>query len=143
MAADYDSQLIESVAVRRNRLMTALLHGSNPLQRRWADGVRTFFYSVAVAALVAAICVGYSFVSNLLAQQNAKQHQQEQEQQQQKQQQLEQQERQQRLQDQRQQELDKQRQGAPAPGRTGTVVVLAVGALDPRSLPSTTTAEVA
>ncbi|OMH31310.1 hypothetical protein [Tersicoccus sp. Bi-70] len=121
MAADYDSQLIESVAVRRSRLLTALLYGSNPLQRRWADGVRTFFYSVAVAALVAAVCVGYSFVSNLLAQQNAKQQQQEQEQQQ------------------RQQQLDQQRQGAPAPAeRDGDVVVLAI------SMPlSLTTAEVA
>ncbi|MEH0110220.1 hypothetical protein V6N00_10955 [Tersicoccus sp. MR15.9] len=119
MAADYDSQLIESVAVRRNRLLTALLYGSNPLQRRWADGVRTFFYSVAVAALVAAVCVGYSFVSNLLAQQNAKQQQQEQDQQ-------------------RQQQLNQQRQGAPAPGRPGGVVVLPIAL----TLPPTT-AEVA
>ncbi|GGC97086.1 hypothetical protein GCM10011512_25110 [Tersicoccus solisilvae] len=120
MAADYDSQLIESVAVRRNRLQTALLYGSNPLQRRWSDGVRTFFYSVAVAALVAAVCVGYSFVANLLAEQSAKQQQQEQEQQQ------------------RQQELDKQRQGAPAPDRTRTVRVL----LPPLPAPSAPTMEV-
>ncbi|MBT1002552.1 hypothetical protein KIH31_08035 [Paenarthrobacter sp. DKR-5] len=70
---DYDNQLIESVAVRRGRLTTALLYGSNPLQRRWQDSVRLFLFSVAVAALIAAVCVGYSFISNLLAQQHQQQ----------------------------------------------------------------------
>lgn len=66
MAHDYDNQLIESVAVRRARLTTALLYGNNPLQRRWKSSVRTFFFSVALAAVIAAVCVGYSFVTNLL-----------------------------------------------------------------------------
>ena len=66
MAHDYDNQLIESVAVRRSRLTTALLYGNNPLQRRWKSSVRTFFFSVALAAVIAAVCVGYSFVTNLL-----------------------------------------------------------------------------
>jgi hypothetical protein len=66
MAHDYDNQLIESVAVRRTRLATALLYGNNPLQRRWKSSVRTFFFSVALAAVIAAVCVGYSFVTNLL-----------------------------------------------------------------------------
>lgn len=66
MAHDYDNQLIESVAVRRTRLTSALLYGTNPLQRRWKSSVRTFFFSVAVAAVIAAVCVGYSFVTNLL-----------------------------------------------------------------------------
>ncbi|WP_026817936.1 hypothetical protein [Arthrobacter castelli] len=75
MPYDYDTQLIESVAVRRTRLTSALLFGQNPLQRRWTDIIKLFLFSVAVAALVAAICVGYSFISNLLAEQRAEQRQ--------------------------------------------------------------------
>lgn len=67
MASDYDNQLIESVAVRRNRLLTALLYGGNPSERRWMNSVRLFVFSVAAAAVIAAACVGYSFVSNLPA----------------------------------------------------------------------------
>ena len=75
MANDYDNQLIESVVVRRNRITSALLYGENPHQRRWMDSVRLFLFSIALAALIAAICVGYSFISNLLAQQRAEQQQ--------------------------------------------------------------------
>lgn len=75
MANDYDNQLIESVVVRRNRITSALLFGDNPHQRRWVDSVRLFLFSIALAALIAAICVGYSFISNLLAQQRAEQQQ--------------------------------------------------------------------
>ncbi len=78
MPNDYDNQLIESVSVRRNRLTTALLYGTNPYERRWLDSVRLLMFSIAVAALIAAICVGYSFVSNLLADQRTKQEQQQQ-----------------------------------------------------------------
>lgn len=77
MASDYDNQLIESVAVRRNRLLTALLYGSNPNERRWADTVKLFLFSIALAALIAAVCVGYSFVTNLLEQNRAKQAEQQ------------------------------------------------------------------
>ena len=73
MASDYDNQLIESVTVRRQRLLTALLFGENPNKRRWMDSVRLFLLSVAAAAVIAAVCVGYSFVSNLLAENRAKQ----------------------------------------------------------------------
>ena len=76
MTSDYDSQLIESVTVRRHRLLTALLFGDNPHERRWMDSVRLFILSVAAAAVIAAVCVGYSFVSNLLAENRAKQEQQ-------------------------------------------------------------------
>lgn len=82
MASDYDNQLIESVAARRTRLLTALLYGDNPSERRWMDTFRLFLFSVAVAAAIAAVCVGYSFVSNLL-QENREKEQQQQEQQQQ------------------------------------------------------------
>ena len=73
MANEYDNQLIESVVVRRNRITSALLYGGNPHRRRWMDSVKLFLFSIALAALIAAVCVGYSFVSNLLAQQRAEQ----------------------------------------------------------------------
>lgn len=75
MASDYDNQLIESVTVRRQRLLTALLFGENPNERRWLDSLRWFILSVAAAAVIAAVCVGYSFVSDLLAENRAKQEQ--------------------------------------------------------------------
>ncbi|WP_422391568.1 hypothetical protein [Arthrobacter sp. N1] len=77
MANDYDSQLIESVTVRRNRLTNAVLFGANPHQRRWMDSVRLFLFSVALAAVVASVCVGISFVSNLLEEQRERQQQQQ------------------------------------------------------------------
>lgn len=75
MANDYDHQLIESVAVRRNRLVTALVYGANPYERKWKSSFRTFMGSVLIAALIATICVGFSFVSNLLATLQAQQKQ--------------------------------------------------------------------
>ena len=78
LANDYDNQLIESVAVRRNRLLSALLYGENPNERRWMDSVRLFLFSVALAAVIAAVCVGFSFVSNLLEENRQKQEQQRQ-----------------------------------------------------------------
>lgn len=78
VANDYDSQLIESVTVRRNRLTNAVLFGANPHQRRWLDSVRLFLFSVALAAVVAAVCVGISFVGNLLEEQRERQQQQQQ-----------------------------------------------------------------
>lgn len=75
MANDYDHQLIESVAVRRNRLVTALVYGANPYERKWKSSFRTFMGSVLIAALIATICVGFSFVSNLLETLQAQQKQ--------------------------------------------------------------------
>jgi hypothetical protein len=77
VANDYDSQLIESVTVRRNRLTNAVLFGANPHQRRWMDSVRLFLFSVALAAVVASVCVGISFVGNLLEEQRERQQQQQ------------------------------------------------------------------
>lgn len=79
MATEFDSQLIESVAVRRNRVTDALLYGENPTERRWKATTKQFLFSLVAAALITAICIGVSFVSNLLATQ-AEQKRQQQEQ---------------------------------------------------------------
>ncbi|GAA3699446.1 hypothetical protein GCM10022377_10570 [Zhihengliuella alba] len=71
MSTEFDAQLIEAVSVRRDRLTDALLFGANPTERRWKSTVRLFVYSVVIAALIAAVCVGISFVSNILEQQAA------------------------------------------------------------------------
>lgn len=78
MATEFDSQLIESVAVRRNRMTDALLYGNNPTERRWKATAKQFLFSVVAAALIAAICVAVSFVSGLLADQQRQRAEQEQ-----------------------------------------------------------------
>lgn len=79
VATEFDSQLIESVAVRRNRVTDALLYGENPTERRWKATTKQFLFSLVAAALITAVCIGVSFVSNLLATQ-AEQKRQQQEQ---------------------------------------------------------------
>jgi hypothetical protein len=66
MAMDFDSQLIESVEVRRTRLTTSLLFGANPTERRWRDRTRLHVYGMVVAALICAFCVAISFVIMVL-----------------------------------------------------------------------------
>jgi len=63
----YDEQLIDAVLVRRSRLIGAFLHGSQRLRHRFSDQLMTYAVSVGLAALVAAVCVGVSFVTDLLA----------------------------------------------------------------------------
>lgn len=69
MANEYDSKLLEAAAVRHQRLDEALVFGANPYERKWNNVVMRVMYSLLIAALIAAICVGYSFVQHLLAQQ--------------------------------------------------------------------------
>lgn len=71
MSSEFDAQLIESVTVRRSRLTDALLYGSNPTERRWKSPLKLFLVSIVIAALVAAICVGVSFITNIFQQQAA------------------------------------------------------------------------
>ncbi|MFC4370489.1 hypothetical protein [Citricoccus nitrophenolicus] len=63
---DFDSQLIESVEVRRNRLSASFLFGLNPTERRWKDRTKSFVYGLIIAALICAFCVAISFVINIL-----------------------------------------------------------------------------
>ncbi|MBW1600236.1 hypothetical protein [Streptomyces sp. JJ38] len=63
MARDYDSQLLESVAVRRRRLRDALLFGSRRVRRTLDGNLGKIFGGVALAAVLCAGCVAWSFVS--------------------------------------------------------------------------------
>ena len=66
MAMDFDSQLIESVEVRRHRLSASFLFGRNPTERRWKERTNSFVYGLIIAALICAFCVALSFVINIL-----------------------------------------------------------------------------
>lgn len=71
MARDYDTQLLESVAVRRGRMREALLWGRERRRLATFDNVKRLTLGVVLAAVVAAGCVGWSFVQQLLADQRA------------------------------------------------------------------------
>ncbi|MCX5607212.1 MULTISPECIES: hypothetical protein [unclassified Streptomyces] len=82
MARDYDSQLLESVAVRRRRMRDALLFGAQRARRTADERLGKLFAGIAIAAVLCAGCVGWSFVQHTLAKQKAEQQQKQQQQQQ-------------------------------------------------------------
>ncbi|MFE7762338.1 hypothetical protein [Streptomyces sp. NPDC057438] len=63
-AQDYDSQLLESVSVRRRRLRDALLFGAQRQRRSVDERIGKIFAGIVIAAVLCAGCVGWSFVSN-------------------------------------------------------------------------------
>ncbi|MFF6995166.1 hypothetical protein ACFY93_09435 [Streptomyces sp. NPDC008313] len=63
-AQDYDSQLLESVSVRRRRLRDALLFGAQRQRRSVDERIGKVFAGVVIAAVLCAGCVGWSFVSH-------------------------------------------------------------------------------
>ncbi|MFF2843386.1 hypothetical protein [Paenarthrobacter sp. NPDC057981] len=73
MAEDYDSRLLESARVRKHRLDDSVLFGRNHQERTYATATTRLMQSLLIAALIAAICVGFSFVQHLLSEQAAKQ----------------------------------------------------------------------
>ncbi len=73
MSRELDAQLLESVAVRRNRLRESLLWGRERRFRAVGDNLKRLAAGVVVAAVVAAGCVGWSFVQQLLAERAAQQ----------------------------------------------------------------------
>lgn len=73
MVEDYDSRLLESARVRKHRLDDSLLFGQNPQERNYKTPTTRLMQSLLIAALIAAICVGFSFVQHLLSEQAAKQ----------------------------------------------------------------------
>ncbi|WP_367041374.1 hypothetical protein [Streptomyces sp. Je 1-332] len=65
-AQDYDSQLLESVSVRRRRLRDALLFGAQRQRRTVDERLGKVFAGVVIAAVLCAGCVGWSFISHRL-----------------------------------------------------------------------------
>lgn len=82
VAMDFDSQLIESVEVRRERLSASFLFGLNPTERRWKDRTNFFVYGLILAALACAFCVGISFIVNIIGNWLAEREERDQQQQQ-------------------------------------------------------------
>ncbi|MER6910713.1 hypothetical protein ABT354_03425 [Streptomyces sp. NPDC000594] len=78
MARDYDSQLLESVAVRRRRLRDALLFGPQRVRRTADERLGKLFAGIAIAAVLCAGCVGWSFLQHTLDKQKAEKQKQEQ-----------------------------------------------------------------
>ena len=62
MARDLDTQLLESVRVRRLRLGDAFVHGSLAARRTLNNNVRRLLAGIMLAAIVCAGCAGTSFL---------------------------------------------------------------------------------
>ncbi|MGI5425827.1 hypothetical protein [Streptomyces sp. CA-179760] len=80
MARDYDSQLLESVAVRRRRMRDALLFGAQRARRTADERFTKMFAGIAIAAVLCAGCIGWSFLQTTLAKQKAEEKKQQQQQ---------------------------------------------------------------
>ncbi|MFF4324799.1 hypothetical protein [Streptomyces sp. NPDC001568] len=65
-AQDYDSQLLESVAVRRRRIRDAVLFGAQRGRRVADERIGKAVAGLVIAAVLCAGCVGWSFVSHRL-----------------------------------------------------------------------------
>ncbi|MFG2307162.1 hypothetical protein ACGFS9_00520 [Streptomyces sp. NPDC048566] len=63
-AQDYDSQLLESVAVRRRRLRDAVLFGAQRQRRTLDERHGKVVAGIVLGAVLCAGCVGWSFVSH-------------------------------------------------------------------------------
>jgi len=70
MARNTDDVRLESVQAHRKRLRQAFLLGGVEQRREIDDGVKSLVVSVVLAGVACAGCVGYSFVSHLLATSN-------------------------------------------------------------------------
>ncbi|MDK0522358.1 MULTISPECIES: hypothetical protein [unclassified Streptomyces] len=82
MARDYDSQLLESVAVRRRRMRDALLFGAQRARRTADERLGKVFAGIAITAVLCAGCVGWSFIQNMMEKQKAEQQKQQRQEQQ-------------------------------------------------------------
>lgn len=72
VARDYDTHLLDAVAVRRARLRETFLWGPQRRSRAVGDLVRPLTVSLVVAVLIAAGCVGWSYLQAALAQPDRK-----------------------------------------------------------------------
>ncbi|WP_415840900.1 TNT domain-containing protein, partial [Nocardiopsis rhodophaea] len=76
MARDYDSQLLESTAVRRKRLREAVFFGPQRTRRRLDENIGKIIASLVVSAVICAGTVGWSFLQSQLKNQKEQQEQQ-------------------------------------------------------------------
>jgi len=67
MARNTDDIRVESVQAHRKRLLQAFLLGGVAERRKLDNGLRSMVVSVVLAGVACAACVGFSFVSGLLA----------------------------------------------------------------------------
>lgn len=72
MSRHTDQALLEAVAIHRERLLGAFLHGRGAT-RPGVPVLRRLVVSIVVAAVVCAGCVGVSFVRSMLANNAAQQ----------------------------------------------------------------------
>lgn len=66
---DHDQQILESVSVRRDRLLRALLFAHQRTRRKYDDGLKFLLISAVIAAIICAGCIGFSFIINLFSEQ--------------------------------------------------------------------------
>jgi hypothetical protein len=76
MVREYDTQLLESVAVRRRRLRDALLYGSLRHRRTVDENYTKVFIGLLIAAVLCAGSVGWSFLQHQRVLQQQQQQQQ-------------------------------------------------------------------
>lgn len=78
MANNRDEILLETVRTHRARLLAAFLFGDLEERRVVSDNLKRFIGSLVLGAVACAGCVGFAFVTNLLADQAEAREQQQQ-----------------------------------------------------------------
>jgi hypothetical protein len=73
MSREHDAQLLESIAVRRNRMRESLLWGRERRLRATTDNLKLLGISIVLAAVACAGCVGWSLLQQVIAQQHSQQ----------------------------------------------------------------------
>jgi hypothetical protein len=71
---EYDSQLMESVGVRRRRLRDAVLFGTERGRHSLDELLAKVFAGIALAAVICAGCVGWAFIDREMAKEKEKQN---------------------------------------------------------------------
>jgi hypothetical protein len=66
MAREYDVALLESVALRRNRIRESLLWGRQRRARAMVDNAKRLGLGVVFAAVACAGCVGWSYLQRTM-----------------------------------------------------------------------------
>lgn len=67
----FDQQVVESVALRRQRVRNAVHFGHHRWRHQLQDHIKPLVMGVVFAALIAAGCIAASFVVNLIERQQA------------------------------------------------------------------------